>query len=73
MPELVLDGSATLPEEKQRQTLSVVRASLWLLELQLDAPKRELWPSVQKLMAQVKDGDCERKVTHQGETGFPRP
>jgi len=50
----VLDGLAALPEEKQRQARNVVRAYPRLLELQLDAPKRELRPSVRKLMAQGK-------------------
>lgn len=53
---IVLDGLAALPEEKQRQARNVVSAYPRLLELQLDAPKRELRPSVHKLLAQGKVG-----------------
>lgn len=51
---IVLDGLAALAEEKQRQAQNVVRSYPRLLELQLDAPKGELRPSVRKLLAQGK-------------------
>lgn len=50
----MLDGLAALPEEKQQQARNVVRVYPKLLELQLDAPKRELRPSIRKLLAQGK-------------------
>ena len=51
---IVLDGVAALPEEKQRQAWWVVRTYKRLLQIQLDAPKREMRPSVRKLLAQGK-------------------
>ena len=51
---IVLDGIASLPENKKRQARQVVKLYPRVLELQLDAPKREMRPSVQKLMAQGK-------------------
>ena len=57
---IVLEGLAALPEEKQHQAWWVVRTYKKLLQVQLDAPKREMRPSVRKLLAQgkvaIKDG-----------------
>jgi len=49
---IVLHGLAAFPEDKQRQARQVVKLYPRILKLQLDAPKRELRPSVCKLMVQ---------------------
>ena len=51
---IVLHGLAALSKERQRQARWVVAHYPWILELQLDAPTRELRPSIRKLMAQGK-------------------
>lgn len=51
---IVLDGIAMLSEDKQNQARQVVRMYPRILELQMDAPKQELRPSIRKLMAQGK-------------------
>ena len=51
---IVLDGIAALSEDKQRQARQVVRLYPRILELQMDAPKRELRSSIRKLLAQGK-------------------
>ena len=49
-----LEGISRLPLKKRRQAKWVLDNYEGLLRLQLDAPKRGLRPSVQKLLAQSK-------------------
>ena len=51
---IYLQGIGSLPPRKRRQAKWVLDNYDGLLRLQLDAPKRELRPSVQKMLAQGK-------------------
>lgn len=51
---ILLKGISSLPAKKRRQAKKVLDTYEKLLRIQLDAPARELRPSVQKLMAQGK-------------------
>ena len=56
---IVLDGIAALSEDKQKQARQVVRLYPRILDLQLDAPKRELRPLNPQDPGSGKGGDRE--------------
>jgi hypothetical protein len=51
---IYLQGIGSLPARKRKQAKWVLERYRGLLLLQLDAPKKEFRPSVQKLLAQGK-------------------
>ena len=52
--ELILLGLSKLSEQDRKRAFWVAKTYKELLRMQLDAPKRELRPSVRKLLAQGK-------------------